>query len=167
MKDELTQVDIDKMKEEIEYRRSVLAPKWRDAIKSAKEQGDLSENDEYHSARREWRNNESRIAYLEAMIKSAIVVSTDTDVNTIGLFDNVTLYYVEDDETEVIRVVTTLRNDPSKGNISKESPLGKAVLGAHKGDTVTVNVNDTCSYEVKIVDFTKGEDDASLEISKF
>lgn len=167
MQDELTQVDIQKMQEEINYRKEVLAPQLRAAVKSAKELGDLSENDEYHSAKRELNKNNSRIAYLQSMIKTAIVISADSEEDEVGLFDEIEIHYDDDDESRTIRIVTTLRNDVLKGCISKESPLGQALLGRKVGETVTVKVNDRISYPVTIKSIKKGVDDDTLEISKY
>ena len=166
MKDELTKVDIQKMQEEIDYRRLELAPKLREALKTARELGDLSENDEYRTAKRELGKNNSRIRYLQNMIASAVVISSDSKDDEVGLFDIVTIYYDEDDEERDIRIVTTLRNDVVNGCISKESPLGKALLGKKVGDTVTVTVNNY-SYPVTIKKLVNGEDDPDLPISKY
>lgn len=166
MRDELTQIDIDKMREEIEERKAA-APKLREAVKTARELGDLSENDEYRSAKRELNRNNSRIAYLESMISTAIIISTDSKEDEVGLFDEVEIYYEDDDETRVIRLVTTLRNDVTKNCISKESPLGQALLGRKAGDRVTVKVNDRIKYPVIIRSIKKGQDDDSLDIAKY
>ena len=111
MHDELTEVDIQKMKEEIRWRREELNPKLRDEVRRTRELGDLSENDEYRSAKREWNRNNGRIRYLEAMIETAVVIKVDHAADTVGLFDKVTLFYEEDDEENTITLVTTLRND--------------------------------------------------------
>jgi len=166
MHDELTKVDIQKMQEEIEERMA-LNPKLREEVRRTRELGDLSENDEYRSAKREWNRNNGRIRYLKAMIETAIVIETEHEADTVGLFDNVTLYYEEDDEENVITLVTTLRNDVLNGYISKESPVGKAIMGKRVGDRVMVKVNDTYSYPVVIRKIEKGQDDPSLKISQY
>lgn len=166
MYDELTEVDIKKMQEEIDERKAKNAS-LRENIRAARELGDLSENDEYRSARREFSHNNSRIRYLENMIKTAVVIKAESDEGCVGLFDTVELYYEDDDETSKIRLVTTLRNDVLSGNISKESPLGKAIMGHRVGDRVLVEVNDKVSYYVVIKSIVKGEDDQSLPISAF
>lgn len=166
MRDELTQVDIDKMKAEIEERIAMRA-KLKEAVKTARDLGDLSENDEYRSAKREMNANNSRIRYLESMIRTAVVISTDSKDDEAGLFDKLTVYYPEDDEERVIRIVTTLRNDIFNDCISKESPVGKAILGHKVGDVVTVKVNDKISYPIKLVAIEKGTDDDSLPITKY
>ncbi len=166
MYNELTQVDIQKMQEELEQRRA-MAKGLREAVKEARELGDLSENDEYRSAKRENNRNNSRIRYLENMIKTAVIISTDSAENEVGLFDKVTVYYEDDDETREIRIVTTLRNDIFNDCISKDSPFGKAVLGAKLGDKVNIKVNDKYSYSVIIKNIEKGEDDRDLPIQTY
>ena len=167
MHDELTEVDIQKMKEEIRWRREELNPKLRDEVRRTRELGDLSENDEYRSAKREWNRNNGRIRYLEAMIETAIVIKVDHAEDTVGLFDKVTLFYEEDDEENTITLVTTLRNDVFGGYISKESPVGKAIMGHKVGDRVIVQVNDKISYPVVIRKIEKGDDDPNLKIQQY
>lgn len=167
MHDELTEVDIQKMKEEIRWRREELNPKLRDEVRRTRELGDLSENDEYRSAKREWNRNNGRIRYLEAMIETAIVIPVAHEENTVGLFDKVTLYYEEDDEENTITLVTTLRNDVFGGYISKESPVGKAIMGHRVGERIMVQVNDMISYPVVIKKIEKGEDDPTLKIQQY
>ena len=166
MKDELTAVDIQKMRDEINYRRLELAPKLREALKTAREQGDLSENDEYKTAKRELGRNNSRIIYLERMIASAVVIEDKSKDDEVGLFDEIDLYYEEDEEERTIRIVTTLRNDVMNGCISKESPVGKALLGRHAGERVTITVG-SYSYTVLIRAIRKRADDPDLPINKY
>ena len=165
MHNELTEVDIKKMREEIEYRQAVLTPKYKDEVARTRALGDLSENDEYRSAKRELNRNYSRIRYLKVMIETADVIKIDTDDNTVGLFDHVTLYYEDEEEERTIRIVTTLRNDVLHDLISKESPLGKAVLGKKVGDRIKIDVNDKYSYYVVIRALEKGTDDENLKIN--
>ena len=168
MHDELTAVDIQKMKEELEYRSNVLRHKIIEDVQTARAFGDLSENFEYKAAKQEKRRNDSRIRYLERMIKTAHVIDgTVADADTVGLFDKVTIYMEEDDEEEEIRLVTTLRQNPLKGLISKESPVGKAVLGHKVGDRVKVEVSPEYSYYVEIRAVEKGQDDDTLDISRY
>ena len=157
MHDELTKVDIENLKKELEERRARI-PEILAEVKRTREYGDLSENDEYRCAKREQNANKSRIRYLENMIETAVIIESDTREGIVGLFDSVDIYYPEDDEERTVRIVTTLRNDVFNDDISKESPFGKALLGAKIGDTVTVHVNDTVSYPVVIKKITKGED---------
>lgn len=167
MHDELTKVDIQKMQEEIDYRKNVLGPKLRAEVGAARELGDLSENYEYHAAKRELGKNNGRIRYLENMIKTAKVIETGSADGVVGLFDKVTIYIEEDEEDMTFTLVTTLRQNSLKGLISKESPLGKAVIGRKVGERVAVEVNPTYTYYVVIKSTEKGEDDASLDISKY
>ena len=167
MNDELTAVDIKKMEQEVEYRRLQLRPQLLEDVKTAREFGDLSENFEYKAAKREKNRNDSRIRYLERMIKTAKVIDAESKPDEIGLFDKVTIYIEEDDEEQTIELVTTLRQNALKGLISKESPVGKAVMGHKKGDRVTVHVNDNYSYDIVIRDVQKGTDDESLPISSY
>lgn len=167
MFDELTQVDIDKMKEELEYRIGVVRPKILEEVKFTRSFGDLSENAEYHAAKRERGKNESRIRYLRNMIKTAVIIDTSSKSDEIGLFDTVTYYVEEDDCEEQVKIVTTLRQDSLNRIISKESPMGKAIMGKKIGDRVLIKVNNNYSYYIVIRDIKKGEDDSSLEIRKF
>ena len=145
MYDELTQVDIQKMRDEIDYRTRELRPKLIEEVKTARAFGDLSENFEYKAAKREKNRNDSRIRYLERMTKTAKVIDASSNPDEIGLFDKVTIYIEEDDEEQTIELVTTLRQNALKGLISKESPVGKAVMGHKKGDRLPVHVKETYS----------------------
>ena len=167
MHDELTKVDIEKMQKEIDYRTLELRPKLIEDVKVARAFGDLSENFEYKSAKREKNRNDSRIRYLERMIKTARVISSESSDDVVGLFDKVTIYMVDDDEEETITLVTTLRQNALEGLISKESPVGRAVMGHKVGDRVHVQVNDSYGYDIVIRTLEKGVDDASLEISQY
>ena len=167
MYDELTAVDIKKMQEEIDYRTQVLRPKCIEDVKVARAFGDLSENFEYKAAKQEKNRNESRIRYLERMIKTAKVISSDSANDVVGLFDKVTIYMEEDDEEMDIQIVTTLRQNALEGLISKESPVGKAVMGHKTGDRVLVQVNPDYGYYVVIRSITKGTDDESMDISSY
>ena len=167
MHDELTQVDIDKMKEELQHRIQVLRPQLIEEVKVARSFGDLSENFEYKAAKREKNRNDSRIRYLQNMIKTAVVIDGTSQGEGIALFDKVT-FLVEDDGTqETIQLVTTLRKDALKGLISKESPVGKALLGHKVGDRVKIQVSDTFAYYVQIQQVEKTGEDPDLPISTF
>ena len=167
MYDELTSVDLKKMQDEIDYRRLELRPKLIEDVKTAREFGDLSENFEYTSAKREKNRNDSRIRYLERMIKTAKVIDASSKSDEIGLFDKVVIYIEEDEEEQTIELVTTLRQNALKGLISKESPVGKAVMGHKAGDRVRVEVNENYSYYIQIRSVEKGSDDDSLPISSY
>ena len=148
MHDELTQVDIDKMKEEL-ARREAMMPALRAEVKRTRELGDLSENDEYRTAKREINENRRRMRYLEGMIKTAKIITTDSAIDEVGLFDEVEVYIPKKDETKKVRIVTTLRNDVFTNNISKESPFGKALLGAKAGETVTEQLRGKSAVDQK------------------
>ena len=167
MYDELTEVDIKKMREERDYRVQVLRPQLLEDVKTAREFGDLSENFEYKAAKRDKNRNESRIRYLDRMIKTAKVISGDSKEEEIGLFDKVEIFIPSMKKTQTIQLVTTLRQNALKGLVSKESPIGKALFGHKAGDTVTVTVNEKISYEAEIRSIEKGEDDESLPISSY
>lgn len=167
MYDELTKVDIKKLKDELEYRIGTVRPKILEEVKFTRSFGDLSENAEYHAAKRERGKNESRIRYIRNMLKTAIVIDSESAQNEVGLFDTITYYVEEDDCEEQVRIVTTLRQNSMEGLISKESPLGKVLMGKTVGERLLVKVSDDYSYYIVIKNIQKGEDDASLEIRKF
>lgn len=167
MYDKLTQSDIDKMKQEIEYRKCVVRKEALEAVKEARAHGDLSENFEYHAAKKDKNKNESRIRYLEKMIKTATVISDASKEDEVGLNNIVELYFEEDDETESFKLVTTIRGDSLKGMISTESPIGSAVLGKKAGDRVFIRVNDDYGYYVVIKSIDKSADDSEDEIRSF
>ena len=167
MHDELTRKDIKKMQEELDYRRLELMPQLIEEVKRTRAFGDLSENFEYKAAKQAQNKNRSRIRYLEGMIKSAKVIDDRSKADEVGLFDKVEIYMPEDDETQVIQVVTTVRCDPRKGLISKESPFGKQVLGKKVGDRFTVQVSESYSYVAEIRSITKTEDDGSAPLMQY
>lgn len=167
MYDELTEIDIKKMQEEIDYRMRVVRPKCIEDLKTARSFGDLSENYEYKAAKQELRRCDSRLRYLRRMINTARVIQVSEKEGVVQLFDRVEIYYEEDDESETIQLMTTLRQDALNGVISKESPLGRALLGHKVGDRVLVKVSPDVQYYVVIKKITKGADDESLPISSF
>ena len=161
MREQLTESDIKKIQEEIDYRKLTVRKEAIEAVKEARAQGDLSENFEYYAAKKDKNRNESRIRYLENMLKNAKVVSDDSRPDEIGLNDTVTLYFVDDDEDETYRLVTSIRGNSLKGLISIESPLGKAIKGRRVGDTVDVKINEKAGYRVTVKKIEKtGEDEA-------
>ena len=164
MYDELTEVDIKEMREELEYRERELRPKLIEDVKVARAFGDLSENFEYKAAKREKNRNDSRIRYLTRMINTAKVIEGKSADGVVGLFDKVKIYIEEDDEERDIRIVTTLRQNAPEGLISKESPVGRAVMGHRAGDRVLVEVSQDYSYYIVIRSVEKGEDDESIPI---
>ena len=167
MRDELTSVDIKKMQEEIDYREAELRPKLIEDVQTARAFGDLSENFEYKAAKQAKNKNESRIRYLKRMIASAVVIDPDSAADEVGLFDRVTLYMEDEGEREVYTLVTTLRQNPMKGLISKESPFGQAILGRKVGDRVFIRVGENGGYWARVEAIEKGADDESMEISSY
>ena len=168
MYDELTEIDIKKMEEEIAYRQDVLAPQLGAEVKRTREYGDLSENAEYKQAKRLKRKNEGRIRYLMNMIRTAKVIEIeDKGADTVALFDHVTVFNEKMGAEKKIQIVTTLRQNALLGFVSKESPLGSAVMGKKVGDRILVQVSDTVSYYVQIRAIEKGQDDDSLPISAY
>jgi len=167
MYDELTAEDIKKMEEEIEYRKLVVRKQALEAVKEARAHGDLSENFEYHAAKKDKNQNESRIRYLEKMIKTAKIISTDSAEDEVGINNTVTVYFEEDDEEDVYRIVTTVRSNSQKNLISNESPLGRALLGHKVGDKVEVKVNDNYSYIVEIRKIENTADEGNDKIRSF
>ena len=163
----LTEVGYKDMQARLKFLKEVERANVAEEIKVARGFGDLSENFEYHAAKREKGRNESRIRYLKNMIKTAIVIDTDSKDDEIGLFDTVTYYVEEDDCEEQVRIVTTLRQNSMAGIISKESPLGSAIMGKKVNDRIYIKVNDNYGYYIVIRKIEKGEDDESLEIRKF
>ncbi len=161
MYNELTPDDIKKMEEEIEYRVHVVRKEVLEDVKTARAHGDLSENFEYQAAKREKNRNESRIRYLQRMIKTATVISDKSADDEAGINNRVEIFYEDDESTEVIKLVTTIRGDSLEGLISIESPLGKAILGHKAGDRVLVEVNESVKYYIviKSIDKTAGSDD--------
>lgn len=167
MYDELTEVDIKKMQEEIDYRRGVLAPKLGAELKRTREFGDLSENAEYKEAKREKRRNDARVRYLENMIRTARVIEVKSKDGCVGLFDRVTVYNEKIRAEKTVQIVTTLRQNALEGFVSKESPLGRAVMGRREGDRVLVEVSPTVSYYLVIRKIERGEDNEELPISSY
>ena len=149
MYDELTEVDIRKMREEIDYRTRVLRPKLIEDVQTARAFGDLSENFEYKCAKQEKNRNDSRIRYLERMIRTARVISDGSA------------------EDMTFRIVTTVRADTAKGLVSKESPVGKALLGRRAGDRVHIRVSDALQYDMVVRSIEKGADDGSASIRAY
>lgn len=162
MGERLTESDIKKIKDEIEHRKVVVRKELIEAVKEARAHGDLSENFEYHAAKKEKNMNESRIRYLERMLKTAVVVEDNSKEDEVGMNNTVELYCEDDDEVETYRLVTSIRGSSLDGRISIESPIGKAIIGHKVNDRVYVKVNDDFGYYVvirNIIKTTSEEDD--------
>ena len=167
MYDELTEVDIRKMQEEMDSRIRELRPQLIEEVQTARAFGDLSENYEYKCAKQAKNRNDSRIRYLERMIRTAKVIKVQEQADAVGLFDTVTIYNEMLEKEMTVRIVTTLRQDALKGLISKESPVGQALMGHRVGDRVQVAVSPELKYTVEIRSIEKGTDDESLDISSY
>ena len=159
MREQLTKSDVRKIEEEIEHRKLVVRKEAIEAVKEARAHGDLSENFEYYAAKREKNQNESRIRYLERMLRTAEIISDESSDDEVGMNNLVELYFEEDDEVQQVKLVTSIRGNSLDGRISIESPLGKAILGHKVGDRVQVQVNSSYSYEVEIRSIDKSGDD--------
>lgn len=156
----LTESDIKKIEEEIEHRKLVVRPQAIEAVKEARAHGDLSENFEYHAAKKDKNKNESRIRYLEKILKTATIISVESAEDEVGLNKTVEVYFEEDDETEKFKIVSTMRGDSVKGRISNESPMGAALMGHKAGERVEIRVNENVSYFVVIKSIENtGEED--------
>ena len=167
MYDNLTESDIEKIKKEIEHRKLVVRPEAIEAVKEARAQGDLSENFEYYAAKREKNQNESRIRYLENMIKTANIVEDTAADDEVGMNNTVTFYNERTEKDMVVRIVTTIRAKPFKGLISIESPLGKALLHHKVGERLPVKLDNGESYYVVIRSIEKTDDDSDDVISQY
>ena len=150
MFDQLTEQDIQKMKEEVEYRKLVVRKEALEAVKEARAHGDLSENFEYHAAKKDKNANESRIRYLEKMIKTAVIVKDESQEDEVGLNNTVTVYFEDDKAEEKYKIVTSIRGNSLKGLINMESPMAKALMGHKVGERVYVKINETAGYYVQI-----------------
>ena len=166
MNNELTALDIKKMQEELDYRKLVLMPEQIAEVQLARSHGDLSENFEYKAAKQALNKNKGRMRYLEKMIKTATIIEDKSSADEIGLYDTVELLF-DDGETEKVQVVTTVRCNPLESRISKESPLGQAILGKKKGDRVFVPNENSGGYTVEIVLIEKGTDDGSAPLLSY
>ncbi len=161
MKDRLTKSDVEKIKEEIERRKLVVRKEAIEAVKEARAHGDLSENFEYHAAKKDKNQNESRIRYLERMLKNAVIIDDSSKEDEVGINNTVELYIEEDDETEVYRLVTSIRGSSLNGLISIESPMGKAIIGHKVNDRVYIKVSDDYGYYavIKRIENTQEEEE--------
>ena len=164
MHNELTEQDLAMMRRELDHRKLELMPELIEEVKRTRAFGDLSENFEYKAAKQAQNRNRSRIRYLERMIKNARVIEDRSAADEIGLFDRVELFFEDDGDTDTIQAVSSVRCDPLEGRISRDAPLGRAVLGKKQGDRVQVTTEDGGSYTVVIRSIEKGEDDGTGNI---
>ena len=155
MGEKLTKKDVEKIEQEIEHRKLVIRKEAIEAVKEARAQGDLSENFEYYAAKRYKNQNESRIRYLERMLKTAVIVSDQSGADEVGMNDLVEVRFEEDGEIEKYKLVTPIRGNSLENRVSIESPIGKALQGHRTGDRVRVKVNDSYSYDLTILSIEK------------
>ena len=167
MREKLTKSDVEKIQAEIDHRKLVERKELIEAVKEARSHGDLSENFEYHAAKKEKNRNESRIRYLERMLKTAIIVEDHSKADEVGLNNTVEIYCEDDDEVETYRIVTSVRGSSLNGLVSIESPIGKALLGHKEGDRVYVKVNDDYGYYVVIRKVIKTESEDGDQIRSY
>lgn len=167
MYDKLTKNDIRRLEEEIEHRKLVVRKEAIAEVKEARAHGDLSENFEYYAAKRFKNQNESRIRYLEKMVKTARIIEDDSKEDEVGLDNTVTVYFLEDKEEETFKIVTSVRGDSVSNLITIESPLGKALMGHKEGDTVSVKVNEQVSYDVVIKNIENTKDEGKEGIREY
>ena len=167
MREQLTRQDVEKIQKEIEYRKLVVRKRELEAVKEARAQGDLSENFEYKAAKQDKNRNESRIRYLERMLKNARIISDDSGEDEVGINNTVEVYFEDDDETEPYRLVTSVRGNSLQGLISIESPLGKAIKGRKAGDRVKVKTNGDNGYYVVVKKIEKTTDDSNDTLRKY
>ena len=167
MGERLTENDVKKIEAEIEYRKLTVRKEAIEAVKEARAQGDLSENFEYYAAKKDKNKDESRIRYLERMLKTAEIVSEDSKADEAGMNNVIEVYFEDDDETETYKLVTSIRGNSLDNKISIESPLGKAILGHREGDRVWVKINESAGYYVVIKKILKNTDDTEDQIKSF
>lgn len=167
MREQLTKSDVKKIEDEIEYRKLVVRKEAIEAVKEARAHGDLSENFEYHAAKKDKNKNESRIRYLERMLKTAEIVSDESKEDEVGINNTVTIYFEEDKEEQVFRLVTSIRGNSMKNLISTESPMGKAILGHKIGERIQIKVNDSYSYYVIIKNIENTTEDETDTIRRY
>lgn len=167
MGEELTKSDVKKIEEEIEYRKLVVRKEALEAVKEARAHGDLSENFEYHAAKKDKNQNESRIRYLERMLKTATIIDDSSQADEMGINNTAEVYFEDEKETETYRLVTSIRGDILNNLISIESPLGRAILGRKEGDRIYVEVSEGNGYYIVLKKIIKTDDDSNDKIRKF
>ncbi len=167
MRERLTKSDVKKIEEEILHRRLVVRKEALEDVKVARAHGDLSENFEYKAAKQFKNQNESRIRYLEKMLKTAIIISEESNEDEVGLNKLIEVLFEDEDEVEEYLLVTSIRGNSNANKISIESPLGKAIRGHKLGDRVYVEINANFGYYVVIQNISEVQDDSEDEIRGF
>jgi transcription elongation factor GreA len=148
-------------------RKLEMRPKLIEAVKEARAQGDLSENFEYYAAKREKNKNESRIRYLDKVLRFANVIEDEAKEDEIGLEKTVVVRFEEDDTLESYRIVTPIRCNSLQNKISIESPIGKALMGHKVGDRVEVEMPNGMSYFLIIEEVQNTIDDGTDKLRSF
>ncbi|MDK0862925.1 transcription elongation factor GreA [Clostridium perfringens] len=152
MNNYLTEENVRKLREELDYRMSVVRAKIAKEKLEAAAHGDRSENAEYKEACRNYRENDNRIQYLLTMISTAIIIDEESnDKSTLGLNSKARIKFVEDDDEDVVTLVTTMDLDLENMCISIESDLGKALMGKKIGDVVEVEAPGG-NYTVEVLE---------------
>ena len=170
--EKLTRADVEKIKAEINERKLVLRPKILEDVKTARAQGDLSENFEYYAARKANRENNSRIDYLEKMLKHATIIE-DKSNGGVSLNNIVKVKFIEEGideaawEIDSYKIVTSIRADSMKNKVSIESPLGKALLSHNVDEIVKVELDNGSYYELKIIEIDKNSTADDDDIKAF
>ena len=167
MGERLSKKDVEKIEKEIEERKLVTRHKLLESVKEARAQGDLSENFEYHAAKREKNQNESRIRYLERMLRNAEVIEDESIDDEAGLDKTVTVLFLDDQCEETYRLVTSIREDVLHGLVSIESPVGRALIGHKAGETVQVQLPDGGGYGLEILKVESLDNGDNDKIKKF
>lgn len=167
MNNQLTEKDIEKMKEEIEYRKLVVRPEALEAVKEARAHGDLSENFEYYAAKKEKNKNESRIRFLERMIRTAEIVPDTSREDEVGMNNTVEVLFEEEQTIETYKLVTAMRCNSLAGLVSVESPIGMALMGHKVGERVYVRVSEEYGYYLTIRSISNTVDDGTDKLRSF
>ena len=139
----LTYAGLKKLEEELHDLKVVKRKEVAEKIKEAREQGDLSENAEYDAAKDEQRDIEARIEEIEKILKNAeVVVEDEVDLDKISVGCKVKVHDFEFEEDIELKIVGSTEANSLEGKISNESPVGKALIGAHTGDVVEVEMTE-------------------------
>lgn len=150
MNNQLTEEDINKLKEEMDYRNTTLRFEIAKEKMVAAAFGDRSENAEYKAAKQRYYENNRRIGYLKRMIKSSTIVAASTDSEKVSIGSTVKIKFLDSGETDELTLQTVLNADPIENIISIDSPLGIAIIGKKAGDIVEVEFPDG-SHSIEIL----------------
>ncbi len=155
----MTSDGLKKLEDELEDLKVVRRKEVAQKIKEAREQGDLSENAEYDAAKDEQRDIEARIQEIEEILKnldeSSIVDADEVDLDKVSVGCSLRILDMEYDEELEYQLVGSIEANSLKGKISNESPLGKALIGARVGETVTVETPEGEALQFKVLEIAK------------